>query len=311
MSKTTSFTLPVIISATIHIGVIAILAMGVDFSSTPKKKPAMTAPAVQAIVIDQKRVDERVKQLKAQKQAEQRKERERQQELERKALEAKQAREREQQRIKQLEQQRKQKEIETRNAAAAAKAAKLKQQQELEKAKQAEIARKKREQERVAAEEAARKAKEKRQREEAAARKAEQERKRKAEAERKRQAEIAAKREQERLMQEALAAEQAMLSKTRQKQVMSEVQRYTSMIRATIQRNLVVDESMRDKSCQVFIRLASDGFVTASRVVSGDSTVCRASITAINKAGRLPVSNEVDVYNQLKEINLTVQPEFN
>ncbi len=302
---------PLIISAGIHIAVIVIVAMGVDFDDKPKVTPQASAPAVQAVIIDLQKVTQHVEKLKAEKREAERKEKARQDELDRQAREAKQAREREQARIKKLEQERKQKEIETQNAAKAAQAAKLKEQQEKEKAAKAEEVRKKKEAEQKAAEEAAAKAEAKRKQEEAAAKKAEEERKRKAEVEAKRKAEEQARLEQERMMQEALAAEQAALSQTRNKQVLSEVQRYTSMIRATIQRNLVVDESMRGKSCRIFIRLAQDGFVTGNEIVSGDPVVCRATKAAINKAGRLPVSPEADVYNKLKEINLTVQPEFN
>jgi colicin import membrane protein len=305
------FKIPLLISASIHIGAIVVVAMGVNFDEKPKVVPQVSAPAVQAIVVDQQKVAQHVEKLKADKREAERKEKAHQDELERKAKEAKQAREREQAKIKKLEQERKQKEIETQNAAAAAKAAKLKEKQETEKAVQAETQRKKKEAERQASEEAAAKAEAKRKQEEAAAKKAADERKRKEEAERKRKAEEQARLEQERMMQEALAAEQAALSQTRNKQVVSEVQRYTSMIRATIQRNLVVDESMRGKSCRIFIRLAKDGFVTGNEIISGDPVVCRATKAAINKAGRLPVSPEADVYNKLKEINLTVQPEFN
>ncbi|MGS0696838.1 cell envelope integrity protein TolA [Shewanella sp. 0m-4] len=311
MAAKSDLTLPVAISAGIHIGVIIILILGVDFSEKPKVQPQASAPAVQAVVIDQKRVAEHVEKLKAEKREAERKEKARQDEADRRVREARKEREREQAQIKRLEQERKQKEIETKNAADAAKAAQLKQKQENERAAKAEADRKQKEAERKASEEAAKKAADKRKTEEAAAKKAEDERKRKAEAERKRKAEEQARREQEQMMQEALAAEQAALSQTRNKQVMTEVQRYTSMIKATIQRNLVVDESMRGKSCRVFIRLANDGFVTASQTLDGDSVVCRAAKAAINKAGRLPVSNEPDVYNKLKEINLTVQPEFN
>lgn len=310
MAAKPDFTLPVIISAGIHIGVIVILALGVDFSDKPKPQPQASTPAIQAVMVDQKRVAEHVERLKADKREAERKEKARQDEADRRVREARKEREREQAQIKKLEQQRKQKEIETKNAAAAAKAAQLKQKQEKEKAAKAEAQRKQKEKERKASEAAAKKAAEKRKAEEAAAKKAADERKRRQEAERKRKAEEKARKQQEQMMQDALAAEQAALSQTRNKQVMTEVQRYTSMIRATIQRNLVVDESMRGKSCKVFIRLASDGFVTASKVLGGDAVVCRATKAAINKAGRLPVSSEPDVYNKLKEINLTVQPEF-
>lgn len=304
--------IPLAISAGVHIGAIVILALGVNFSDKPKEMPAaQSSPAVQAVVVDQQQITQHVEKLKKQKQDAENKEKARQAELERKANEARKEREREQERIKRLETERKQKELETQKANEAAKAAQVKQQQEKERAEKAEAARKQKEQEQKAAEEAARKAEEKRKAEEAAAKKAEDERKRKAEEERKRKAEAEAKARQEKEMADALAAEQAALSQTRNRQVLSEVDKFTAMIRATIQRNLVVDESMRGKNCRVFIRLAPDGFVTSSQTLEGDPVVCRAAKAAIQKAGSLPVSREVDVYNKLKEINLTVSPEFN
>lgn len=319
MAGKSDFTVPFIISAVLHIGVIAILAMGVDFQDKPKlPTPQAQSAPVQAVVVDQQKVDDYVQKLKQDKAAAERRERERQQELDRQANEAKKAREQEQQRIRKLEAERKQKELETRKAADAAKAAKLKEQQEKEKAQKAEAERKAKEQQRKEAEEAALKAEQKRKAEEAAAKKAEEERKRKEaerkakeEAERKRKAEEEARRRQEQELADALAAEQAALSATRNRQVMSEVDRYRAMITATIQRNLVVDESMRGRVCKVKVRLAKDGFVTNSQIIEGDPVVCRAAKAAINKAGRLPVSQEPDVYQLMKEINLEVRPEFN
>ncbi|TVK92780.1 protein TolA [Shewanella algae] len=312
MAGKSDFTVPFIISAVLHIGVIAILAMGVDFQDKPKlPTPQAQSAPVQAVVVDQQKVDDYVQKLKQDKAAAERRERERQQELDRKANEAKKAREQEQERIRKLEVERKQKELETQKAADAAKAAKLKEQQEKEKAQKAEAERKAKEQQRKEAEEAALKAEQKRKAEEAAAKKAEEERKAKEEAERKRKAEEEARRRQEQELADALAAEQAALSATRNRQVMSEVDRYRAMITATIQRNLVVDESMRGKVCKVKVRLAKDGFVTNSQIIEGDPVVCRAAKAAINKAGRLPVSQEPDVYQLMKEINLEVRPEFN
>ncbi|GAB1111581.1 MAG: hypothetical protein SwBeaMacB_22200 [Shewanella algae] len=319
MAGKSDFTVPFIISAVLHIGVIAILAMGVDFQDKPKlPTPQAQSAPVQAVVVDQQKVDDYVQKLKQDKAAAEHRELERQQELDRKANEAKKAREQEQERIRKLEVERKQKELETQKAADAAKAAKLKEQQEKEKAQKAEAERKAKEQQRKEAEEAALKAEQKRKAEEAAAKKAEEERKRKEaerkakeEAERKHKAEEEARRRQEQELADALAAEQAALSATRNRQVMSEVDRYRAMITATIQRNLVVDESMRGKVCKVKVRLAKDGFVTNSQIIEGDPVVCRAAKAAINKAGRLPVSQEPDVYQLMKEINLEVRPEFN
>ena len=311
MALKSDMTLPLVISAGIHIGVLVILIMGVDFSEKPKPQIQTSAPVMQAVVVDQKRVAQHVERLKAEKIETARKEQARQNELERKAKQARQEREREQAQIKKLELQRKQKELETKNANAAAKVAQQKEKQAKELAQKAETERKQKEKERQASEEAAKKAVEKRKQEEAAAKKAADERKRKAYAERKRLAEEKARRLQEQMMQDALAAEQASLSQTRNKQVTSEVQRFTSMIVATISRNVQQEESMRGKSCTVWVRLAKDGFVTSSRIVDGDPILCRATQTAIQKIQRLPISTEPDVYDKLKELNIIYRPEFN
>lgn len=300
MTMRANIKFPLFIAASIHIGVIVILALGIDFSEKPKPQVQSRAPAIQAVVVDQNKVAQHVERLKAEKKESARKEKARQNELEYQAKQARQERQREQAQIKKLEQQRKLKEIETDNATKAAKLAQEKEKLAKALAQKAESERKQKELERKASEVAAKKVAAKRKQEEVAAKKASDKRR----ADEQRQL-------QEQMMQDALAAEQASLSLTRNKQVLTEVQRYTNMIRATIQRNLVVDESMRGKSCLIFIRLANDGFVTGSKIVSGDSVVCRATQIAMNKAGRLPVSSEPDVYNKLKEINLTVQPEFN
>ena len=310
MAIKSELTLPITISAGIHIGVIVVLAMGISFDDKPKHLPqAQSAPVVQAVVVDQQRINDHAEKLKKQRADTQRKEKERQSELDRQAKKARDEVRKEQNRIKQLEIERKQKEQETITANNAAKVAKQKEAAEKAKAEKATALRKKQEADRKAAE---KKADDKRKREEAAAaKKREDDRKRKEEADRKRKTEEAERQRQENEMAEAMAAEQVALSATRTRQVTSEVNKYTAMIKSTIQRNLVVDESMRGKSCLVAIKLAPDGFVTSSKTLSGDQVVCRAAKTAINKAGRLPVSSEADVYNKMKEINLTVSPEFN
>lgn len=295
-------TLPLLISAGVHIGVIALFAAGVNFDAKPPQIPQDNAPVVEAIVVDQQQIAEQVQKIKQERLNQRNQEQARQRELEYQANQAKEKREREQQQIQRLAQERKQQEQAAKKAEEQAKIAKQKEQLEKQKAAAAEEARKLKEAEKLAAEKAAKLAQEKRKQEEAAAKKAEMERQRIAqEKERK---------EQELQMQDALAAEHAALAARRNQQVISEVQRYTAMIKGTIERNLVVNESMRGKNCRVNIRLAKDGFVTSIRTLSGDPSVCRAAESAINKAGRLPVSSEIEVYNKLKVINLTVQPEF-
>jgi colicin import membrane protein len=113
------------------------------------------------------------------------------------------------------------------------------------------------------------------------------------------------------MLQEQLAAESDARRRARAQQAVTEVQRYTAMISDAITRNLIKDEStMRGRSCRLNIRLASNGFVTSVSVVNGDRAVCDAAVRAVNRAGTFPMSQDPDVYNQLKDINLTVAPEF-
>lgn len=312
MAGQSDLKLSVIISAILHIGVLAALALNVDFNNKPTSTmmSAAKAPPVQAVVVDQQKVDDYVQKLKADKAETARKERERQAELERQADAAKKAREQEQARIQKLAEERKQQELDAKQAADAAKAAQLKAQQEQKRAQQAEADRKLKEQQRQQAEDAARKAEEKRKAEEAAAKKAEADRKAREDAARKAKAE-AERRRQEQELADAMAAEQSAVSAARNKQLQSELDKYKAMITSTIQRNLVLDEAMRGKTCRVDIKLAPDGFVTSVQTTGGDPVVCRAAKAAINKAGRLPVSPEADVYQLLKDINLEVRPEFN
>ena len=91
---------------------------------------------------------------------------------------------------------------------------------------------------------------------------------------------------------------------------MGELQKYTALIKQKIQQYLIVDQAMKGKSCRLNIKLASNGLVTKVNVLQGDQILCRAAQNAVYKAETLPVSSEPDVLEQLKDINLTVEPEF-
>ncbi|TKB47819.1 cell envelope integrity protein TolA [Ferrimonas sediminicola] len=304
-------TLPFVVSLLAHAGLVALLALGVDFSSKPKAvAPQPSAPVVQAVVVDQAKVQQQVERIKQANAAKAEAERQRRAEEERKARAA-------QEKLKKLELERKRKEAEIKKAEEAAKQAKLKQKKEQEQARKLADQRKREEQAKAKAERERKAAEEKAKAEAAERKRKEDERKRKAEAERKRKeeerkrkaAEEAARKAREAELAEQLAAEQAQLEAARSKKVLSEVDRYTVLIRQTIQRNLRTDTSMRGKECRVNIRLAPDGFVISSKVLGGDTSLCRVTQAAINAAGKLPVSQEPDVYAKLKDINLTVQPE--
>lgn len=311
MSSETNVIKAALSSVTLHVAIVGGLVAGAVI--TPPKKPTLEVtlandkPIVKAAMVNNDDVQKQVERLKKEKADAKRAE-----ELRQKKLKE------EQKRIRDLERQRKKKQAEKRAADRAAKKArdeaakqkkaaddaikksKAKQKAEAEKAKKIKA-------ERIRQEKVAAEAKAKRIAAEKAA---------KAKAERIRKEKLAKEkaareqREREEALAKELAEEQAALAKARQAKVMTEVQKYTSLISATIKRNWVTDQSMKGKECVLNIRLASSGFVTRVTRVSGDTIVCQSAIAAVQKASTLPMSKDPQVYAKLKEINLTVQPEF-
>jgi colicin import membrane protein len=280
-----------VISLAMHIAVIVALLINGHFSmSTVTPEAFNPQPIIEAKVIDENQFQEQVQKVKDEQTAKRLKEENRVKELERRAEDA--GKKRKQQEDK-------------KNAEQAAVAAREKQKQEKAKAKakakakQLEDDRKRKELEKKKADEHAKQAKEKREREEKALK----------EAELKRQ-EAKEKAEQEKLLDEQLQAEQATRQERRNKQVLSEVQKYQALIKQTIKRYLLTDDAMKGKSCRFNIRLASNGLVIQVKELGGDPLVCRAGKAAILKAVELPVSSEPDVYEQLRDINFTFAPDI-
>jgi len=291
-----SLTISLSLSVSIHAVLLLALIFG-DFSSHPPKPTPSAAPMkpIQAVTVDKKKVDEHFNRLKKQKADEAR----RVKELEEKAAAAKRRRIKEEQRLKNLEKQRKKKEQEKKAAAAAAKKAKAK-------ALAAEKVRKRKEKERKAAE-----AKAKRLKEQEAAKKAEALRKKKAAEKKRKQQEAKERAEQQRLLEQQMAEEMASRQQARNQQVTSEIGKFTALITRVIQSNLLTDKAtMEGKSCKLTIKLAPSGFVINVESGKGDRVVCDAARNAVNKAGKLPVSKDPEVFEKMRTISLTVVPEF-
>jgi len=280
---------------------------GGDFSSTPKPLPTPTsqsAEPIKAVVIDKAKFEQAVNKLKKQKNQQRDAEEKRLKAVEKRASDAKKRRIKEQARIKKLEKQRKQKEQEKIKADKAAKSSKAK-------AAKADKIRKQKEQEKQASEKAAATARSKRLKEEADAKKAEDLRLKKI-AERKRQ-EIAAKEQamQDAMLAEQMANEMATRNQARNQQVMTEVQRFSALITQSINRRMITDRStMVGKSCKLAITLAPSGFVIDVNVEQGDKVVCDAAQIAVGKAGNLPVSKDPEVFKKMRELSVTVLPQF-
>jgi len=291
------------LSVILHVGIVAILFLG-DFSSETKPKKntsvAQEVKPIEATIVDGAKLQKAINKIKKQKADEKR----RVEKIEKRADDAKKRRAKEEARIKKLEKQRKVKEQEKKRADKAAK-------ESNKKAANAEKVRKQKEQEKKKAEDAAAQARSKRIEAEAATKKANELRKKQI-AERKRKEKAAAdKAIQEKLLAEQMAAEMATRNKARQQQMMSEIQRYAALITSVIDQNMINDRStMEGKSCKLMISLAPSGFVTQVRNVSGDAVVCEAAKRAVYKAGTLPVSKDPEIFKEMRNIDVTVVPEF-
>lgn len=286
----------------IHLVLVAIFVVGADLEfleRDPRAQPmAPDVEIVQATAVDESRVEEAAQRIRDQRESERRAEEERVAELERRAQQAEQQRQRE---AEQARQQREQAQREREQAEAEAR--RLREQNEAEERRAAEAAEQRR-QEEAAAEERRRQQEEQRRQEE--------ERRQQEEAERQRREQEEAERAaRERQIQENLEAERQQRDRARQQQVMSEVERYQALIRQTIQRNLRVDSSMRGQSCVLEISMARTGFVTNVEIVDGDRAVCEAGRSATLRAGTLPVSDDANVYQELSQFRLRIEPEFN
>lgn len=294
------FAIALSFSFLLHIVLAAVLLMG-DFDSEPKVAPKVVqVQTIQATIVDKSKIEAQVNKIKQKKldDAKQLKD------LEQQVASARVKRAKEEKRIKALERQRKKKLLEKKAADSAAKKA-------LSKANAAEKIRKQKEEEQKIVEQATADAKAKRLKEEIAAKKADDLLKKKA-AERKRKEQEAQERaRQQEMLEQQMAEEMAVRQQARYQQTMSEVGRFTALIRQTIQGNLITDRStMEGKSCKLTISLAPSGFVTNVVIGKGDQVVCSASKTAIYKAGTLPVSKDPEVFKEMRTISLTVVPEF-
>jgi colicin import membrane protein len=301
------FLYALITSIALHLILVVVLFFG-DFTTEikPKKNTAIAQEVkpIQATVIDSDKLQKAINKIKKQKADDKAAEKKRIQNIEKRANDAKKRRVKEQARIKKLEKQRKKKEQEKKRADKAAK-------DSVAKAAKAEKIRKQKEQEKQKAEDAAAQARTKRLKAEAAAKKADDLRKKQI-AERKRQEKAAAEQAiREKQLADQMAAEMATRNKARQQQMMSEVQRYAALITSVIDQNMINDRStMEGKSCKLLISLAPSGFVTKASVVGGDAVVCEAAKRAVYKAGTLPVSKDPEVFKEMRNIGVTVIPEF-
>ena len=147
---------------------------------------------------------------------------------------------------------------------------------------------------------------------EAADTKAEADKQAKIAAERKRKAAEQAKlqKEMEAMMEQQLAAEANARSQAASAAAKGEVDKYAALIKATVERYMILDPTMRGKTCTIGVKLASSGFVISVDNGQGDPAVCRSGKAAVLKANQLPVPKDPAAFEMMKELSLQLAPKI-
>lgn len=285
----------------VHLALIGMLVFSLDWTIKPEGGPAQSKP-VQAIAIDESRLEAELERLQ---QAETQKEREaaeRLRRIEEQARQAEAAREREQQRLQELK---KKQEAEAQRLREQEAQRKLEQQKAAEaRRQQEELARRKQaEEKRLAELEAERKmeAEAKRKAEEEARRKAEAEARAKAEAERK---------AAEKALQEQLAAERAAREAAQAEANQRVVNQYVGAIQAQVRRNWIQPTNWQGRSCTVQVQLIPGGDVASVQIVqsSGDPAFDRSVEAAVYRAAPLPLPPDPALFESFRTLRFVFAP---
>lgn len=256
--------------------VLAFVAIGISFkSSDPKISAVKQEKVIEAVAIDERKIEEEVNKLKK---ADKRKKRE-QKRLQNKAKKAKSDRRKEEKKLRALKKKQKEQERINKNKGIQ------------ENKKIAALKKKRKEQER--------------QEKEA------QDKLNKLEKERQEKQALLEKEEQQRqavIAQKKRAAEQ----KKRAAYEQSEVSKYKGLIRSQITRNWIFPASyQKGMKCKILVRLIPSGDVVSVRVVqsSGNSAFDRSVEMAVNKASPLPVpKSSSGLFDHFREVEFVFDP---
>ena len=131
-------------------------------------------------------------------------------------------------------------------------------------------------------------------------------------AEQKRKQEQALKKAQQELLQQQLVAEKKRIAAAQTKQLQSEIDKYKALIVAAISQNwLVPPGANKNLSCQLLINVGPGGVVLNVKVVrsSGNFALDNSAKTAVFKTSPLPVPKDPKLFNDFRQLQLTVKPE--
>ena len=112
-------------------------------------------------------------------------------------------------------------------------------------------------------------------------------------------------------LQHEVAATAKQMSAAHAKQVQSEVAKYKALIVQAIAQNWLVPPKLSHNiSCQLLIDVAPGGTVLSVKLLksSGDSRLDRSAQAAVWQASPLPVPSVTEVFDNFRELRLTVYP---
>jgi len=113
-------------------------------------------------------------------------------------------------------------------------------------------------------------------------------------------------------LRDQIAAEQKQIAAVHTRQIQGEVEKYKALILNAIGQRWIMPAKFNKKlSAQLLIKLAPGGTVLNVAVLksSGDAVLDRSVITAVWKSSPLPTPVSAEVFNQFRELHLTVRPE--
>ncbi len=287
-----------IYAVAIHVVAIVLLTLSLNLSDRPpSSKPR--SQIVQAVAIDQNKVEAEVQRLKEAERRKHKDEEARREALERDVAAATEKRQAEEKRLEELKKE--QAIVQEQKREQHLKEFKEKRQRE-ERKKQQLVE----EQKRIAQEKALAKKREERQQAEAEKKRLAEEQRKKAEAEKKRKEEERRQRE----LAAALAAEEkARTEAARREHDQSEINKYIKLIRTQIGNTFNYPE--RGLSCELLVTMVPGGDVVDAKVIrsSGNAVFDRQAEIAVRKASPLPVPDDPRLFRQLREIQFVFEPE--
>ncbi len=294
-------------SVVLHVLIIAFLIVGIEpsvkLAPAPPNKPLMEAKAVNlsAIEAEKKRKAEIIA---AKKKAE----------LEKKQAEKDRQEAEEKKKQQQLAREKARKEAQEKKAreeVLAKEQAQKKKQQALKEKQEAEAkaAKKKAAEEKAKKEALEKEQREKARKEKAKKEKERQEQEKKAREKAKKEAEEKARQE---ALAEALAEEEREMAEAEQRAAeQSELAKYTLRITASVSRAFSYPPGLEEGlNCTLYVRMIPGGEVIEARVIksSGSPTFDRQAENAVRKASPLPVPSEPKLFDRMREIQFTFDP---